>query len=93
MYYCYMLRCSDGSLYVGVTDDPKRRTKEHNDGKGSDWTAAHWPVLLVWTEEHSTLSSARKRENQLKRWGHEKKQALIGGSPRLRSGQTQPKGG
>ncbi|MGH9343545.1 MAG: GIY-YIG nuclease family protein [Terriglobia bacterium] len=39
MYYCYMLRCADGSFYVGVSDDPGHRLKEHNDGKGADWRA------------------------------------------------------
>ena len=72
---------------VGVTEDPPQRVQVHNQGKGSSWTAARRAVLLVWTEEHPTLSAARKRENQLKRWSHEKKERLVGGSPRLRSGQ------
>ena len=88
MFFCYILECSDGSYYVGVTDDPDQRLREHNDGKGADWTAARRPVRLVWTEEHPTLSSARRRENQLKRWSHVKKAALVAGSPRLRSGQV-----
>ena len=88
MHYCYILEGSDHSFYVGVTDDLAQRLKYHNDGKGSDWTAARQPVKLVWTEEHRTLSSARQRENQLKRWSHAKKAALVAGSPRLRSGQA-----
>jgi putative endonuclease len=87
VYYCYILRCADDSFYVGVTEDPPQRVQVHNEGKGSSWTAARRPVHLVWTEEHPTLSAARKRENQLKRWGREKKEFLVGGSPRLRSGQ------
>ncbi|MGD0403888.1 MAG: GIY-YIG nuclease family protein [Candidatus Acidiferrales bacterium] len=87
MFYCYILLCSDDSFYVGVTDDLARRTEEHNDGKGADWTAARRPVRLVWFEQHPTLSSARQRENQLKRWSREKKAALVEGSLRLRSGQ------
>jgi predicted GIY-YIG superfamily endonuclease len=46
------------------------------------------PVEIVWTEKHDSLSLARTRENQLKRWSREKKQALIAGSLRLRSGQA-----
>jgi predicted GIY-YIG superfamily endonuclease len=92
MFFCYILECADRSLYVGVTDDPAQRVRHHNQGKGSEWTAARRPVKLVWTEERPTLSSARKRENQLKRWSHAKKAALIGGSPRLRSGQTHSVG-
>src|SRR5579862_1853827 len=60
MFYAYILRYSDNSYYVGSSDDPDRRLIEHNRGKGSDWTAARRPVALVWTEEHSTLSSARQ---------------------------------
>ena len=93
MFFCYILECADGSLYFGVTDGLSQRVKDHNSGKGAAWTAARRRVRLVWNEEHPTLSSARKRENQLKRWRHKKKAALIGGSLRLRSGQTQPKEG
>jgi putative endonuclease len=81
MCFCYILRCADGSFYVGVAEDPLRRCDEHNLGKGADWTARRRPVELVWTETHDSLSSARKRENQLKGWSHAKKAALIGGFP------------
>ena len=47
-------------------------------GKGATWTAARRPVQLIWIEQHASLSSARKRENQIKRWSHAKKEALIG---------------
>ena len=88
MHYCYILRCADDSYYVGVAEDPQRRCDEHNSGKGADWTARRLPVKIVWTEAHDSLSSARVRENQLKRWGHAKKAALVGGSLRLRSGRA-----
>jgi predicted GIY-YIG superfamily endonuclease len=81
MLFCYILECAHDSFYVGVAEDPQRRCDEHNSGKGSDWTAARRPVKLAWTEEHPTLSSARKRENQLKRWSHAKKAALVRGFP------------
>jgi len=80
MFYCYILECSDHSLYVGVAQDPKAREKRHNEGRGSTWTAARRPVHLLWTEPHPTLSSARTRENQLKKWSHAKKAALVKGS-------------
>jgi putative endonuclease len=88
MHYCYILRCADGSFYVGVAEDPERRCREHNQGKGALWTAGRLPVEIVWTESHDSLSSARKREVQLKGWSRNKKAALIGGSLRLRSGQA-----
>ena len=88
MLYCYILRCADGSFYTGVAEDPERRCQEHNQGKGADWTARRLPVEVVWTEPHDSLSSARTREKQLKRWSLTKKAALIQGSLRLRSGQA-----
>ena len=47
-WFCYMLRCSDESLYVGVAKDPERRVKRHNWGVGSRHTALRRPVKLVW---------------------------------------------
>lgn len=88
MHYCYILRCSDDSYYVGVAEDPQRRCNEHNSGKRADWTARRLPVEIVWTEAHESLSSARTRENQLKRWSRAKKMAVVGGSLRLRSGRA-----
>jgi len=88
MFFCYILECADGSYYVGVSDDPQRRVEEHNQGRGSNWTAARRPLKLIWTEEHPTLASARKRENQLKRWSHANKAKLIGGSHRPHSGRA-----
>ena len=70
MYFCYILECADGSYSVGVTDNPQRRHKEHNQGKAAKYTAARRPVHMIWTEQHPALSLARKRENQLKRWSH-----------------------
>jgi predicted GIY-YIG superfamily endonuclease len=81
-FYCYMLRCADGSYYVGASDDLDRRLKEHNNATAADRTAERRPVKLVWSEPHESLSSARTRENQLKHWSHAKKSALVGGSPR-----------
>ncbi|MBI4466495.1 MAG: GIY-YIG nuclease family protein [Acidobacteria bacterium] len=83
-HYCYLLRCSDGSFYVGVTDDPERRLAEHSSGKAAAYTFRRRPVRLVWTEEHSDLKSARKREIQLKKWGHRKKEELAARFPRRR---------
>ncbi len=88
IHFVYILECADHSLYVGLAENPQHRLEEHNAGKGADWTARRRPVKLLWTEEHPSLSSARERENQIKRWSQAKKRALIGGSPRLGSGQV-----
>jgi len=88
MFFCYIVECADRSFYVGVTDDPQRRLEEHNQVKGANWTGLRRPVRMAWKEEHETLSSARRRENQLKGWSRAKKASLVSGSLRLRSGQA-----
>ncbi len=88
LFFCYILECSDGSYYVGVSEDPQDRLKTHNEGKGADWTARRRPVKLVWTEGHTTLAAARQREIQIKRWGHANKAKLVGGSPRSAAGDS-----
>lgn len=66
MYYVYMVRCKDNSLYTGWTTDPKRRAKEHNKGKGAKYTRSRRPVKLVYVEETSTKQEAMKREYAIK---------------------------
>ena len=77
MPFVYLLRCVDGTLYVGHTDDLVAREKTHNDGHGSTYTASRRPVTMVYAEKHSSVEGAVAREHQLKRWTHAKKQALI----------------
>jgi putative endonuclease len=77
-YYTYILRCSDESYYVGVTNDIERRLKEHNsDNYPESYT--HWrqPVELVYIEEDKYINNAIKREKQIKKWGRAKKEAHI----------------
>ncbi len=85
MYFCYLLRCSDGSLYTGITTDPVRRLKQHNRGQASKYTAARRPVRLLWKERHRSRSSALRREAQIKRWPRRRKQALIRSARRRRA--------
>ncbi len=73
MYYVYLLKCSDGTLYCGTTNNLDKRLKEHNEGKGrgAKYTAGRRPVRLVYTEKKRTKSSALKREyviKQMKRY-------------------------
>ncbi|MEA2020387.1 MAG: GIY-YIG nuclease family protein [Patescibacteria group bacterium] len=79
MYYFYILRCSDNSLYSGVTTNPKRRVKEHNfdNVKASKYTRARRPVKLVYTEKHKSKESALKREAEVKSWKKKEKEKLI----------------
>ncbi len=77
MYYCYILRCADGTLYTGVTTDLDRRVEEHNQGKGARYTAPRGPVELLWSDRFPNRSLAQRREAEIKRWPREKKEALI----------------
>ena len=77
MYYLYILECSDGSLYTGITTDVARRFKEHKNKTGGHYTRAKRPVRVVYTEPHPDRSSALKREAEVKRWKREKKLDLI----------------
>lgn len=67
MSFVYILRCADGSFYVGKTNDLHTRLTEHQSGVGADYTAVRRPVDMVYAEEHSTIGSAKAREMQLKR--------------------------
>ena len=77
MAWVYILRCADGSLYVGHTSDLDSRERTHNDGRGGSYTAARRPVRVFFAEPASSLDAARRRERQLKRWSRTKKEALI----------------
>jgi putative endonuclease len=77
MYYCYLLRCADGTFYTGITTDLARRLGEHNEGHGCRYTACRRPVRLVWMEQHPNRSSAQRREAEIKRWSRSKKETLI----------------
>ena len=78
MYTVYILKCNDNSLYVGCTNNLEERIKEHNQLKsGAHYTKIRRPVVLVHTERFETLSGARKREAEIKKWRKEKKLRLI----------------
>ena len=85
-WYFYIVRCSDNSLYSGITNDIQSRVKAHNSGKGAKYTAFKRPVKLVYSEKHKNISDAKKREEQVKGWSKEKKEEFIMGFPRQSSG-------
>jgi len=76
-WYAYILRCSDGSYYTGVTTDLLVRVDRHNTGQGAKYTRARRPVCLVYFEPHEGERSARRRERELKGWRREKKEELV----------------
>ena len=77
MAFTYILRCADGTLYVDHTRDLALRERNHNDGRGSAYTAKRRPIHMVYAEECPSLKKAIARERQVKRWTAEKKEALI----------------
>jgi putative endonuclease len=77
-YYLYIVRCSDETLYTGITTDLSRRIDEHNsETKGAKYTRSRRPVSLVYQEEYEDRSSASKREYEVKKLSRKKKLLLI----------------
>lgn len=77
MDYVYILKCKDGSLYTGYTNNLERRIKTHNNGKGAKYTRCRLPVELVYYESYETKSDAMKREYCIKQMSREAKVKLI----------------
>ena len=78
-YYLYILRCGDGTLYTGITDDLPRRLKAHRSGKGAKYTRGRGPLELVYREDCPDRSSALTRELEVKALSRQEKLALIEG--------------
>ncbi|MCR5667336.1 MAG: GIY-YIG nuclease family protein [Eubacterium sp.] len=75
--YTYILKCSDGTLYTGWTNDLKKRLEAHNSGKGAKYTKPRRPVKLVYYETFATKQEAMKREAAIKKMTRYQKQTLI----------------
>ena len=77
MNYTYILKCRDGSLYTGWTNDIEKRLKAHNEGRGAKYTKGRAPVTLVHLEEFETKEEAMKREYAIKHMTKKEKENLI----------------
>jgi predicted GIY-YIG superfamily endonuclease len=77
--YTYILQCSDGSYYVGSTNNLELRLAQHQAGEGANHTKKRLPVELVYYEVHSRIDEAFYREKQIQGWRRAKKEALING--------------
>ena len=73
----YMLRCADGSLYTGITNDLDRRLGQHNAGTASRYTRSRLPVVLEYQEKQPSKSAALKRELAIKALPRQAKESLI----------------
>ena len=78
MWYVYVLRCGDGTLYTGTTDDVARRLAAHRAGKGAKYTRGRGPLELLYTEQCPDRSAALRREYAIKQLSREEKLRLIG---------------
>ena len=76
-WFVYILRCGDGTLYTGVTDDVQRRLAAHRAGKGAKYTRGRGPLELVYTQEQPDKSAALRRELQIKKLTRPQKERLI----------------
>ena len=76
-WFVYLLRCGDGSLYTGSTNDVSRRLAAHQRGKGAKYTRSRLPVELVYQEEAPDQSAALRREAAIKRMTRQQKLGLV----------------
>ncbi|MBI3431626.1 MAG: GIY-YIG nuclease family protein [Hydrogenophilales bacterium] len=83
VWWVYMLRCADGSLYTGITTDVVRRVAEHNGdtGLGARYTRSRRPVELVYAEAAANRAEAARREAAIKRLDRARKLALFARTP------------
>ena len=75
-WWVYILRCGDGTLYTGITDDLSRRLAAHRAGKGAKYTRGRGPLAVAYLEEQPDRSAASKREWAIKRLARAEKEAL-----------------
>ena len=73
----YILQCSDGSLYTGITNNLELRVKTHNSGRGAKYTKNRLPVRLVYKEYTKDKSTSLKRELEIKKLSRQAKKDLI----------------
>jgi predicted GIY-YIG superfamily endonuclease len=78
-FFTYILECSDGTYYVGHTDNLDHRMAQHGDGIGCKYTSQRRPLKLLWSVDFPSREAAFMAERQLKGWSRAKKEALMRG--------------
>lgn len=81
----YILRCGDGSLYTGATNDLDARLRLHQAGRASRYTRAHLPVTLAWSRACVSWGAALSEEHRIKQLRRPDKEALVLGGKRKRT--------
>jgi putative endonuclease len=79
VWFVYVVRCADRTLYTGITTDAGKRVAEHNRGRGARYTRARRPVELVYLERAADRAAAQRRESEIKRMPALLKQRMIAG--------------
>jgi len=77
MWSVYILLCSDNSFYTGISNNPKKRFLDHQNGKGGAYTQSHKPIRIIYLETLPDKSSALKRELEIKSWSRKKKIRIL----------------
>jgi putative endonuclease len=77
MAWMYILKCADGSYYVGSTKSLELRLSQHQEGVGAKYTSSRLPIELVYSEEYDRVVDAYNREKQVQNWSRAKREALI----------------
>ncbi len=91
-WFVYMIRCSDASLYTGVTTDIARRFKEHKESKkGSKYARAKIPLRVVYEETYANRSMAQKRESEIKKFEKKEKELLVKSQKKVIPKKTKKK--
>jgi len=78
-WYLYIAKCSDNSLYIGISNNVDKRIVRHNQGDGATWVKQHGAAEIVYRELYQNYLEARHREMQIKKWSRVKKEHLVSG--------------
>jgi putative endonuclease len=93
MPFTYILRCADGSYYVGSTRDLERRLAQHDAGEAANYTRRRRPVELVWAHEFQLVDDAFALEKRVQNWSRAKREALIEGGSKICRGSAAARTG
>ncbi len=88
-HFFYLARCADGSLYAGTCIDLAKREQKHNDGSGAKYTRSRRPVRIVYNEKYDSVSEARRREAEVKKWSKDRKEKLLNNKGRRKDVSRQ----
>ena len=77
IWYVYIIKCKDNSLYTGITNNLSKRLEVHNSGKGAKYTKTRLPVKLVYKEIYRTKEESLRRESEIKKLKRREKLALF----------------